>query len=138
MKAACDVDLFDIGVFDKLGNDPGLIIETISALVSDQLAAKGLTKEQFQDSLTGDGIQAASDVLIQEIIDFFPTRRRNLLNKVKATADQVVEQAEKQINEKLNSPDLLKQLMQSLNHPSGAAPESAASTPAISPSDNSP
>jgi len=137
VQAACNVDLFELGVFEKLGNDPGLIIEVLTALVADQLTARSITPAQFQDGLIGDAIERASDAMIQEIIDFFPKRRREVLRKVYAAAEQVQDKAAELIEEKLNSGDLLKSLEQSLNQPFGDAPGSAVFIPVTSPSDNS-
>lgn len=134
VKAACDLDLFDLAVFQKIGADPTLLIDVIFGLCKPEIEKRGVTAEQFVDSLVGDAIEQASDALLQEIIDFFPSSRRTTLRKVLETAQQVQAKAVAHIDEKLNSGELLKQLEKTLIPQSGAAPESSASIPAPSPS----
>lgn len=134
VEAAAGVDLFNVDVFKQLGEDTGKLIATLCAVVEPQLKEKGVTAEQFLDSLTGDSLEQAGDALLQEIIDFFPQKRRETLRKILVTAKQVQERAASLIDQKLDSGEILQNLEQHLNRSSGNAQESAASTPAPSPS----
>jgi hypothetical protein len=131
------VDLFDLNVFEKLGDDPSKLIDVLYAVCKPDLDAKALTKAQFVDAIAGDCIEAAADALTQEIIDFFPKRRRETLNKIRATAEKVQDKALAMIDEQIESGELQRKLEQKLNDAFGAAPVSAASTPAPSPSASS-
>jgi hypothetical protein len=128
------VDLFDLKVFENLGNDPTKIIDVLYAVCKPDLDTKGLTKAQFVDAIAGDVIAEASDALTSEIIDFFPQRRREMLTKIRATAEKVQDKALAMIDEKINSGELQRKLEQSLNDAFGVTPESSVSTPAPSPS----
>lgn len=138
VMALAQLDLFDLKVFEQIGINPALLIDVLYGVCQEQVEKIPLTKEQFCNALTGDAIELAADALLHEIIDFFPSSRRNVLNKLLATAQQVQGKAMELIDAKLSSGDLIKQLEASLNLPSGSVPESAAFTPAPSHSASSP
>jgi hypothetical protein len=93
VQGMAQVDLFDLSVFEKLGNDPGKLIEILYAICQEQADKTGLKKEQFYDAIIGDCLEAAADALTQEIINFFPKRRREVFQKLVATAGQVQDKA---------------------------------------------
>jgi hypothetical protein len=137
VQALAGVDLFDLSIFEKLGSDPGKLIEILYAICQEQADKLGLKKEQFYDAIIGDCLEAAADALTQEIINFFPKRRREVFQKLVATAGKVQDKALELIETKLDSGEILRKLEQSLNAASGSAPASSESTPAHSPSDSS-
>ena len=137
VQAMTGLDLFDLSVFERIGDDPAKLIDVLYAVCKPDADKIPITKAQFVDSLVGDVIEQAAEALTQEIIDFFPKRRREMLNKVLATARQVQDKAMEMIDAKLSSGEILKKLEQSLSEPSGSLPEPSGSTPAPSPSGNS-
>lgn len=134
VQAKTQIDLFNVQVFEDLGKDVGKLIDVICAVCEPQLKEKGITADQFLDSLTGDSLEQAGDALLEEIINFFPQKRRETLRKILATAKTVQDRAAALIDQKLESGEILQSLERHLNPSSGNAPESAASTPANSPS----
>ncbi len=106
-----------------------------SLLVEEQVRTyllAGITAEQFLDSLTGDSLEQAGDALLEEIINFFPQKRRETLRKILATAKRVQDRAAELIDEKLESGAIMQSLEKHLNPSSGNAPASVESIPATS------
>lgn len=132
--AETGADLFDLRVFEKLGDDTTLLLEVVCSAVKDQLEAKKITPQQFLDSLTGDSIEAAANALTEEIIAFFPQRRREVLKKLQAAGDSIQQKAVEEIDRKLASGELQRKLEATLRLQSGDSPASAESTQDSSPS----
>jgi hypothetical protein len=113
------------------------IAETLYAILSPQVEAKKLTKDQFLDGLRGDALDAAAKVLEQELIDFFPLRLRTMVGLLAAKMDEatteLLDNAEKAMRE-VSAADLIAQS----GTQSGRPPESSESTQANGLSDNSP
>jgi membrane-bound ClpP family serine protease len=77
----------------KARQRPGKLIEILYAICQEQADKTGLKKEQFYDAIIGDCLEAAADALTQEIINFFPKRRREVFQKLVATAGKVQDKA---------------------------------------------
>lgn len=136
VKALVNLDLFDPSVFDRLGDDPGLILEVLYAVCQEQAEKDSIRLEQFADAIAGDPLDAAQEALTEALFDFFPQRRREALRKMYAAAKQMQEKALQLIEQKIDSGELLERLQQTLTPPSGAPPASAASILDRSPSDS--
>ena len=65
----------------RLYDDPIYLVDVIWTLGQDQAQKLGISDEQFGRSLGGDAIEQAIDALLGAIIDFFPKRRRDLMNQ---------------------------------------------------------
>lgn len=82
--AQCDVDLFSVlegKLIDKLIADPGLLVDVIYAVCKPEADAANITPEQFGGRLVGDAIDSATTALIEDLIDFFPRVRRQVIRK---------------------------------------------------------
>lgn len=86
VKSLCDVDILaETGngkLFERLASDPILLCDVLYAVCKPQLDKANVTDEDFGASLAGDSIAAATDALLQGIVDFFPSARRALLQKI--------------------------------------------------------
>jgi hypothetical protein len=140
LKDALAVDLLDPASLQKLCDDPYTVANVLYALCEGQAKAAGITDEQFGALLAGDTIDAATDALLAEIVDFFPRRQRealkSLLAKIQAARAEGVSLAE----EKLTSPQMeqaiqrarqtaslkIDELLASVGEPSGNVPGSPA------------
>jgi hypothetical protein len=85
--------------------------------------------------LSGDVIDQATTALLEELIDFFPQRRRAILRqaweKVKTLKSRLEDQAEQRAKAILADPKLEDELMAKLSGDSaGSSPESSVSSPA--------
>jgi len=122
--------------FQVLRSQYAKIGEILYALLTKQVEAKSLTREDFLDGLRGDSLDAATKALEQELVDFFPQRLRKMIALLASKMDEVQ-------NEMLDRAEagLEKATIESLagasGTPSGKPLESSESIPASGPSDNS-
>jgi hypothetical protein len=122
--------------FQVLRSQYAKIGEILYALLTKQVEAKGLSKEDFLDGLRGDSLDAATKALEQELVDFFPQRLRKMIGLLASKMDEVQ-------NEMLGRAEagLEKATIESLagasGTPSGKPQESSESIPASGLADNS-
>jgi hypothetical protein len=122
--------------FQVLRSQYAKIGEILYALLTKQVEAKGLSREDFLDGLRGDSLDAATKALEQELVDFFPQRLRKMIGLLASKMDEVA-------NEMLGRAEagLEKATVESLagasGMPSGRPQESSESTQASGPSGNS-
>lgn len=101
---AIGVDLLDVGgeVFQQLAGDPVLLCDVLWVLCKSQAGENGLTDEQFGRGLAGDALDRATEALLEELISFFPSSRRHLMEKALAKTMELqgkaMEHAEKLID----------------------------------------
>lgn len=122
--------------FQVLRSQYAKIGEILYALLTKQVEAKSLTREDFLDGLRGDSLDAATKALEQELVDFFPQRLRKMIALLASKMDEVQ-------NEMLDRAEagLEKATIESLagasGTPSGKPQESSESIPVSGQSDNS-
>jgi hypothetical protein len=122
--------------FQVLRSQYAKIGEVLYALLTKQVEAKSLSKEDFLDGLRGDSLDAATKALEQELVDFFPQRLRKMIGLLASKMDEVA-------NEMLGRAEagLEKATIESLagasGMPSGKPQESSEFIQASGPSDNS-
>jgi hypothetical protein len=84
------VDVANISqTFQVLRGQYATVGEVLYAILSAQVEEKGLTREQFLDSLRGDSLEAATRALESELADFFPQRLRKMVRLISAQMDTV-------------------------------------------------
>ena len=84
VRTLLNVDLMEIAtgsLLQKLGGDPVLLCDIVYVLCKEQADGLKITDEDFGRRMAGDTIQAATDAFLDEVIDFFPGSRRELLKK---------------------------------------------------------
>jgi len=118
VKALTGVDLAGIlegGVLERLAIDPVLLGDVLYAICKPQADAGNVSDEDFGSALAGDAIEKATDALLEGLVDFFPSARREilkiLLKKVREGEQGVLERARKVVEEL----DVQKTLEQELN-----------------------
>jgi hypothetical protein len=99
---------------DELAGDVVKLVDVLWGLVKPQAEAKQVTPACFAEGLLGDAIENAGDALIEAIIDFFPSRRRELLRQMWTKGKELSETQLKAIETKLISGELLHDTQQSL------------------------
>ena len=107
VKDAVSFDLLseDVGeMVGRLAVDPVLLCDVIFILVSDQAARNNITAEDFGESMAGEAIGKATEALLDEIVDFFPPRKRKVLrmalDKMEEAEDLLMTRAEDLISSK--------------------------------------
>ncbi len=82
-------EMVDGKLFERLAVDPVLLCNVLYALCKPQADAAKVTDEQFGQAMAGDAIQAATTALLEELVDFFPNRRRSLLRKALTKMNEI-------------------------------------------------
>ncbi len=103
VKSDTGVDLLDMeSLSDKLA-DTYTLVEVLWSMIRKQAEALNVDAEGFGKSLDGDSIELATDALLEEVTDFFPSSRRKILKKALAKSRELVavmtDQADKMMDE---------------------------------------
>jgi hypothetical protein len=83
-KELAGVDLlnvFDGELLMSLAEDPVKLSATLWAINKTQADSKQVTQQSFEEGLVGDAIEAAGTALIDGLINFFPSSRRDVLRR---------------------------------------------------------
>jgi hypothetical protein len=145
VKSLLSVDLMeavDGKLLPRMLDEPILLCDIIYALCKPQADAASITDEDFGRAMAGDAIDLATQALLEELVDFFPQRRRALLTKVLEKLRKLDSLTLATVADRLDKIDLeavmtsaAAQVDKDLSallagKPSGPAPGSSASTPA--------
>jgi hypothetical protein len=79
-------------LFSKLAGDLFVLFDVLAELLRPQLEAKGMTAEQFGESLDEEAAERAVTALIEGILDFFQEGKRMLLKRALAKVTQAAQQ----------------------------------------------
>ena len=106
IKEKTGVDLINLDSMPGQLSDVYKLFDVLWMLIEGQ---NDVTPEEFGAAMAGDSIEAATDALLQMVVDFFPGRRREVLNtcleKAKVLNETMLDHAAAQV-EKLNVGDL--------------------------------
>jgi hypothetical protein len=84
VKEQTGIDLLDFpDVFAKLAEDMLTLCNVLYVLVKPQAEKAGVSDEDFGYALGGDVLENAVDALTDDLIAFFPQRRREILMQLK-------------------------------------------------------
>ena len=135
VRSLLNIDLMEAvegKLIERLIGDPVLLCDVIYCVCKEDADAKGITDEEFGRSMAGDAIELATTALLEELVDFFPQGKRQLLRKALAKLETLQETMLAVVSERLDSPELDAQLLaelRKLGDSSGASPASSESTP---------
>lgn len=134
IRAVAGVDLLDVAggtLFERLVADPVLLGDVLFAVVKPEADALHISDEMFGRALAGDVIDHATTALLEEIVAFFPTPRRRVLDKVMTKLAAWRTQALQVAEQRLDDPMLASAVERVIaaGDSSGSAPASSASTP---------
>lgn len=89
VRELAGVDLMQIANGDLLQRlaDPVLLADVLWAICKPQADAKGVAPDAFAEGLLGDAIEAATKAFLAEVIAFFPSQTRALLQRVLDAAE---------------------------------------------------
>lgn len=120
-------------LIERLISDPVLLCDVIYCVCKEEADARHVTDEQFGRAMAGDAIELATSALLEELVDFFPQGKRQLLKKALAKLESLQATMLAVVNERLDSAEFDAQLLaevKRLGGSSGGSPGSSASTPA--------
>ena len=145
VRAVLNIDLakLDETLYERLADDPVLLVDLLWVLCEKQAQGRQISDEQFGEGLAGDSIEAATTALLEAVADFFPGPRRSLFQKVISKTATIEQTASKLAIAKLDDPRLEKAMQERLNaefekaltqlSSATSSPESPASMPATKP-----
>lgn len=117
VRASLDVNLLDAvegKLIERLVSDPILLCDVIFVLCQQEAETRGITDEQFGQAMAGDAIDAATSALLEELVDFFPSGKRQVLTKALAKLKAFEVKAIELANKRLDDPGLEEKLNQVL------------------------
>ena len=117
VRACLDVNLLDAvegKLIERLVSDPILLCDVIFILCQQEAETRGITDEQFGQAMAGDAIDAATSALLEELVDFFPTGKRQVLTKALAKLKAFEAKAIELASKRLDDPGLDQKLNQAL------------------------
>lgn len=109
VKADVGVDLYEVvsdtgrDVFSRLADDPPKLVAVLHVLCEEQIEKRGTTPQQWARVLgSGDALDAATEALINGVINFSrPSRRavlEKMLDKMRLVETRVVQRAESKLD----------------------------------------
>jgi hypothetical protein len=135
VRSLLSIDLMEAvegKLIERLIGDPILLCDVIYCVCKEDADAKGITDEEFGRAMAGDAIELATTALLEELVDFFPQGKRQLLRKALAKLETLQETMLAVVSERLDSPELDAELLaelRKLGDSSGGSPASSESTP---------
>lgn len=94
VRSLAKVDLLDLregNLFNDLAADPIKLGDVLWVLCEDDAKAASISELQFAAALAGDALDAATNALLEEIVDFFPKPQREVLRKALVKGREVQE-----------------------------------------------
>lgn len=121
----------------ELATDYERLVNVLFALCKEEAESRGVDDEAFAALMGGDALWEGYLAFREELIDFFPDRRRRAaLKKVVEKGDALGERVFQLGMEKIDEIDL-DSLLSELTTPAAGSPEASESTPGPSPSETS-
>jgi len=144
LRDTMEIDLLDLGsagddkseaLISRLLSDPILIVEIVHCLLAEDLVKASVSERDFFTAMTGDFIDAATQALLDEIVDFFPSpRERARAKKVLAITNAMVDQAQTILDRRVESGEIEQTMQEAIDKTLGSgsisSPESLESIPA--------
>jgi len=113
VRSLLDVNLLDAvegKLLEQLIHDPILLCDIIYVVCEPDAAKRGVNDEEFGQAMAGDAIDAATTALLEELVDFFPNGKRQILNKALAKLRTFETKALAAADKRLDDPELDRKL----------------------------
>jgi hypothetical protein len=133
VRGLANVDLMTVidgKLVGRLSTDPVLLVDVLYALCKPEADAAGVSDEDFGRAMAGDAIGLATDALLEDLADFFPSARRTVLRKALAKTRAVEARAGEIAGAKIDAMDVEDLMRRALGGSAGSSPGPSASTPA--------
>lgn len=108
VRSLLDLDLMEAvegKLIERLIGDPILLCDVIYCLCKTDADSRGVSDEDFGRAMAGDAIELATTALLEELVDFFPQGKRQLLRKALAKLKTLQSTMLSVVNERLDSPE---------------------------------
>jgi hypothetical protein len=130
VRGLLHVDLLEIAdgkLIERLAGDPVLLCDVVFAIIKPDADAQNVSDVDFGRAMGGDCLEQATNSLLEELADFFPSSKRQVLRlalaKLRDVDAKIVALAEK----KLSSPALDERINQLLKDSGASSTNSLAS-----------
>ena len=136
VKGLLSVDLMEAvegKLLERLISDPVLLCDVVYCLCKPQAEAANVSDEDFGRAMAGDAIEQATTAMLEELVDFFPSRRRGLLAKALGKLRMLEQMVLTAAEDRLDSGEIEKQMAKALSEfgeQSGSLQGSSDATPA--------
>ena len=113
VRSLLDVDLMEAAagkLIQQLADNPVLLCDVIYCIVKPQADAKEISDEDFGKAMAGDAIDQATTAFLEDLVNFFPSRKREMLQKVLVKLKNLEAIAAEVVNKRLDSPELETQM----------------------------
>jgi len=113
VKTLLSVNLLDAiegKLIEQLVSDPVLLCDVIYAICKPEADTKEISDEEFGRAMAGDAIDNATTALLEELVDFFPSGKRQVLAKALAKLKTFQTKAVLAASKRLDDPRLDQQL----------------------------
>ena len=117
VRSLVDVDLLEAvegKLIERLASDPILLCDVVYVICKPEADGRSITDEDFGRAMAGDAIDLATTSLLEELVDFFPKSRRQLLSKALSKFRHLETKAIELVNKQLDDPQLEQKLMSQL------------------------
>ena len=117
VKTLTGVDLLatDQKLFEMLATDLVLLCDVVYAICKPEADARNVSSEDFGRAMSGDALGAATNALVEELVDFFPQRRRREVTRKAVTKlSRMLDMAFEAAEERLDSGELERELRAAL------------------------
>ena len=109
VRSLLAVDLMEAAggkLIQQLSDNPVLLCDVIYCVIKPQADEKEITDEDFGKAMAGDAIDQATAAFLEELVNFFPSRKREMLAKVLTKLKNLEAIAAEVVNKRLDSPEL--------------------------------
>ena len=117
-------------LLERLITDPVLLCDILFALIQPEAEAKQVSDEDFGRALGGDVLDHATTALLEELVDFFPSGRRQVFRKALEKLKQLEGIALETATRRLESSELEQQMAAALKSIPGSSSGNSLDSPA--------
>ena len=113
VRSLLDVDLTEAAsgkLIQQLADNPVLLCDVIYCIVKPQADEREITDEDFGRAMAGDAIDQATTAFLEDLVNFFPSRKREMLQKVLVKLKNLEAIAAEVVNKRLDSPEMETQM----------------------------
>ncbi len=106
VRSLCDIDLYDItdgGFLNILIDDPVKFIDLLWVVFEEQAEKHEVTEEQFGQGWAGEVVDEATKLFLEELVNFFPEKKRRPTKKILEKFEMLAEKASKRAEVEVDS-----------------------------------
>jgi hypothetical protein len=116
------LDAIEGKLIEQLVSDPVLLCDVVYAICKPEADARKVGDEEFGRAMAGDAIDGATIALLEELVDFFPSPKRQVLAKALAKLKTFQTKAVETASKRLDDPNLDRRLEALLSPGESAEP----------------